>query len=296
MIENNDKGVNKSVINWYPGHMAKTKKEINEKINLIDIIYEVIDSRMPISSRIADIDEIVKNKPRIIIFTKYDLCDEKETDKFVKYYEDLGHIVICCDLINNKNIINKIIAETNIILKDMNEKRLAKGMKPRSARALVIGVPNVGKSTLINRLVGKKATVIGDKPGVTKALSWIRINKDLELLDSPGILWPKFDNQDNAYNLAALSSIKEEVIDKESLALYILKIMYRLYPERLKERYGIEQIDFSDIVPTLDIIATKRGALLKGGEKDYDKVYSLIIRDLKENLLGKITFDRFEEI
>lgn len=287
---------NKTNINWYPGHMAKTKKEINEKINLIDIIYEVIDSRMPISSRIADIDEIVKNKPRIIIFTKYDLCDEKETDKFVKYYENLGHIVICCDLINNKNIINKIIAETNIILKDMNEKRLAKGMKPRSARALVIGVPNVGKSTLINRLVGKKATVIGDKPGVTKALSWIRINKDLELLDSPGILWPKFDNQDNAYNLAALSSIKEEVIDKESLALYILKIMDHLYPERLKERYGIEQINFSDIVPTLDIIATKRGALLKGGEKDYDKVYSLIIRDLKENLLGKITFDRFEEI
>ena len=295
MNEKNN-GVNKSVINWYPGHMAKTKKEINEKINLIDIIYEVIDSRMPISSRIADIDEIIKNKPRIIIFTKYDLCDEKETDKFVKYYESFGYRVICCDLINNKNIINKIIAETNIILKDMNEKRIAKGMKTRSARALVIGVPNVGKSTLINRLVGKKATVIGDKPGVTKALSWIRINKDLELLDSPGILWPKFDNQDNAYNLAALSSIKEEVIDKESLALYILKIMYRLYPERLNERYGIEQIDFSDIVPTLDTIAIKRGALLKGGEKDYDKVYSLIIRDLKENLLGKITFDRFEEI
>ena len=291
-----DNRQNLTNINWYPGHMAKTKKEINEKINLIDIIYEVIDSRMPISSRIADIDEIIKNKPRIIIFTKYDLCDEKETDKFVKYYENLGHIVICCDLINNKNIINKIIAETNIILKDMNEKRLAKGMKPRSARALVIGVPNVGKSTLINRLVGKKATVIGDKPGVTKALSWIRINKDLELLDSPGILWPKFDNQDNAYNLAALSSIKEEVVDKESLALYILKIMYRLYPERLNERYGIEQIDFSDIVSTLDTIAIKRGALLKGGEKDYDKVYSLIIRDLKENLLGKITFDRFEEI
>lgn len=294
MNENNV--LNKSVINWYPGHMAKTKKEINEKINLIDIIYEVIDSRMPISSRIADIDEIIKNKPRIIIFTKYDLCDEKETDKFVKYYESLGHRVICCDLINNKNIINKIIAETNVILKDMNEKRLAKGMKLRSARALVIGVPNVGKSTLINRLVGKKATVIGDKPGVTKSLSWIRINKDLELLDSPGILWPKFDNQDNAYNLAALSSIKEEVIDKESLALYILKIMYHLYPERLKNRYSIEQIDFSNIVPTLDTIAIKRGALLKGGEKDYDKVYSLIIRDLKENLLGKITFDRFEEI
>lgn len=286
----------KKTINWYPGHMAKTKREIAEKINLIDVIYEVIDSRMPLSSKIVDIDNLIKNKPRIVVFTKYDLCDKEETNKFVKYYESLGYKVICCDLINNKNVVNKIIEESNIILKDMNEKRKEKGLKPRSIRALVVGVPNVGKSTLINRLVGKKAAVIGDKPGVTKALSWIRINKDIELLDSPGILWPKIENQLHAYNLAALSSIKEEIIDSYQLSTHILKTMYCLYPENLKNRYGIEHIDFDDIVPTLDQIATKRGALLKCGEKDYDKVYSIIIRDLKENLLGNITFDRIEEI
>ena len=286
----------KKTINWYPGHMAKTKREITEKINLIDVIYEVIDSRMPLSSKIVDIDNLIKNKPRIVIFTKYDLCDKKETDKFVKYYESLGYKVICCDLINNKNVVNRVIEESNLILKEMNEKRKEKGLKPRAIRALVVGVPNVGKSTLINRLVGKKATMIGDKPGVTKSLSWIRINKDIELLDSPGILWPKIENQTHAYNLASLSSIKEEILDPYQLSIHILKMMYKLYPNNLKERYGIEKIDFDDIIPTLDTIAIKRGALLKGGEKDYDKVYSIIIRDLKENHLGYITFDRIEDL
>ena len=293
---NSNESCHKTSINWYPGHMAKTKREIIEKINLIDVIYEVLDSRMPLSSKIIDIDNLIKTKPRIMVFTKYDLCDKKETDKFVEYYESLGHKVICCDLINNNNVINKIIEESNIILKEMNEKRASKGLKPRAIRALVIGVPNVGKSTLINRLVGKKAVMIGDKPGVTKALSWVRINKNIELLDSPGILWPKIENQNHAYNLAALSSIKEEIIDPYQLSLHILKTMYHLYPENLKKRYDIETIDFNDIIPTLDQIALKRGALLKGGEKDYDKVYSIIIRDLKENLLGNITFDRIGEL
>ena len=252
--------------------------------------------RVILTIKLIDIDDLVKNKPRIVIFTKYDLCDQEETNKFVKYYESLGYKVLCCDLINNKNVVNRIIEESNIILKDMNEKRKEKGLKPRAIRALVVGVPNVGKSTLINRLVGRKAAVIGDKPGVTKALSWIRINKDIELLDSPGILWPKIENQQHAYNLASLSSIKEEILDPYELSVHILKTMYKLYPEHLKRRYGIEKIDFDDIVPTLDQIAIKRGALLKGGEKDYDKVYSIIIRDLKDNLLGKITFDRIEEL
>ena len=197
---------NKTNINWYPGHMAKTKREIKDMINLIDIIYEVIDSRMPISSKIVDIDELINDKPRIIIMTKYDLCDKKETDKFVAHYENLGHKVICCDLMNNKNVVSKILDESNSVLKDMNAKRKAKGMKPRSIRALVVGVPNVGKSTLINRLVGKKAATIGDKPGVTKSLSWIRINKDIELLDSPGVLWPRLDDQEGAKTLASFSS------------------------------------------------------------------------------------------
>ncbi|MDD3241998.1 MAG: ribosome biogenesis GTPase YlqF [Bacilli bacterium] len=278
-------------INWYPGHMAKTKREIKEKIDLIDVVYEVIDARMPISSKIVDIDNLVRNKPRILIVTKYDLCDRTHTDMILDNYIKKGFSVVKVDLINGNNV-GDIISLTNKILVDMNEKRKLKGMKPRAIRALIVGIPNVGKSTLINRLVGRKAVNVGNKPGVTKSLSWIRINKDIELLDSPGILWPKLANQDHAYNLASLSSIKEEILNVEDIAMYILKTMNRLYPNNLKERYGIESIDFDNIEETLDAIAIRRGALKKGGVCDYDKVYYIIIRDIKDGLLGRVTFDR----
>ena len=175
-------------INWYPGHMAKTKREISEKLNLVDIVYEVIDARMPISSKIVDIDNLIKDKPRILIMTKYDLCDKEETNKFIDYYEEKGYKVIPVDLMSGLNV-KKIIEESRKVLKEENDKRKAKGLKPRSIRALIIGVPNAGKSTLINRLVGKKSAGVGNKPGFTKSLSWIRINKDIELLDTPGIIF-----------------------------------------------------------------------------------------------------------
>lgn len=289
---NNDNRQN-STINWYPGHMAKTKKEIKEKINLVDLVYELIDARMPLSSKMQDIDELLKGKPRIIIMTKYDLCDKKETDKFISYYKSLGHIVIPVDLKEGKTP-KVILAKSNEVLTLMNEKRKAKGMKPRSMRALIIGVPNVGKSTLINKLVDKKAVNVGNKPGVTKQLSWIRINKDIELLDTPGLLWPKFEEQKQALILSSLSSIKEEIIDAEELAIFILNTMYTLYPDQLKERYGIENIEDFDEVYTH--IGKKRGALVKGGEVDYDKVNFIVIRDLKEGYLGNITMDRIEDV
>ena len=278
-------------INWYPGHMAKTRREIKEKIDLIDIIYEVIDARMPISSKIVDIDDLVKNKPRILIVTKYDLCDQVETDKILDNYKELGYTVIPVDLVNGKNV-NKIITASETLLKSMNEQRKNKGLKPRNIRALVIGAPNVGKSTLINRLVGKKAVSIGDKPGVTKNLGWIRIHKDIDLLDSPGILWPKLENQYQASILASLSSIKEEILDEQELAIFILKIMNDLYPEKLYERYKLDNIDFKNVEETLEKIAIKRGALKKGGIADLQKVYYIIIRDLKEGNFGCVTLDR----
>lgn len=284
-------GLQKSVINWYPGHMAKTRREIKEKIDLIDIIYEVIDARMPISSKIIDIDELVKNKPRLLIVTKYDLCDIEKTNKILATYKEKGYIVITVDLTSGKNV-NQIITESEKLLKEMNEKRKAKGLKPRNIRALVVGSPNVGKSTLINCLVGKKVTSTGDKPGVTKNLGWIRIHKDIDLLDSPGILWPKLENQHQASILASLSSIKEEILISQDLALFILKIMNDLYPNKLKERYKLDNIDFDDIEKTLGEIAKRRGALQKGGTIDYEKVYNIIIRDLKDGSLGKITLDR----
>lgn len=280
----------KTNINWYPGHMAKTRKEIKEKLALIDVVYEVVDSRMPISSRIIDIDEIIKNKPRIIVMTKYDMCDLEETNKIIDFYKNEGHSVVCVDLIKGKNI-NNILVETSKISDKLNENRKKKGLKPRNIRVLVMGAPNVGKSTLINRLVGKKATATGDKPGVTKHLGWIKIGKNIELLDSPGMLWPKIENQIHALNLAAFSSIKEEIIDLESLSIYILNTMEKLYPDALEERYGFKELD-EDIIISLNNIGEKRKTYLKGGEIDYDKVYRIIVNDLRDGMLGRVTFDR----
>ena len=202
---------NKTNINWFPGHMAKTKREISENLNLIDIVYEVIDARMPISSKIVDIDELIKDKPKILIVTKYDLCDKNETDKILEMYKKMNYKVISFDLKNDN--VNNLINETNKIMKDINEVRVKKGLKERAARVLIVGVPNVGKSTLINRLVGRKSAGVGDTPGFTKTLNWIRVNKDIELLDSPGILWPKLEDQEAAHTLAALSSIQEELLN-----------------------------------------------------------------------------------
>lgn len=281
---------NKTNINWYPGHMAKTKREIVEKLNLIDIVYEVIDARMPLSSKIVDIDELIKEKPRILVMTKYDLCDKVETDKIIKYYENMGYKVVPVDLMSGLNV-KKIFDYTKEIMDIENKKRESKGMKPRAARALIVGVPNAGKSTLINRLVGKKSAGVGNTPGFTKSLSWIRINKDVELLDSPGILWPKMEDQEAAHVLACLSSIKEEILNPDAIATFILKKLYQLYPDRLEDRYGIVELD-EDLVEAYDMIAKKRGALSRGGVADYDKVSNIIIRDLKNGYFGNITFDR----
>lgn len=290
-MNNDEKVFQKSNINWYPGHMAKTKREIKEKLPLIDVVYEVVDARMPISSKVIDIDDIIKNKPRILIMTKYDMCDKSQTDKIIKYYKEKGYSVVPVDLIKNTNV-NLIIKETSKVGDIINVERKKKGLKPKqSVRALVIGAPNVGKSTLINRLVGKKKTVTGNKPGVTKQLSWIRVGSNIELLDTPGILWPKLENQEHAYNLAALSSVKEEVIDLQDLSIYILHKLNELYPNYLEKRYGITTVS-DDIIATLEEIGNRRGAKISGGEIDYDKVYSIIIRDLKEGLIGPITLDR----
>jgi len=274
-------------INWYPGHMAKTKREIKEKLDLIDIVFEVIDARIPKSSKNIDVNDLIKNKPRILIMTKIDLCDNLKTSNWVSHYKKLGYKVITLDLINNPNL-SEILNETNKISKEINKKRSEKGLKPRRVRALILGIPNVGKSTLINRLVGKKATNVGNKPGVTKQLEWIRINNDIELLDTPGILWPRFDNQETALNLAAMTAIKEEILDVEEVAIYIIDKMLKLYPDNLKSRYNIT--DTQDIITILDQIGKKIGAI-RNQETDYEKVYTIILKDLREGYLGKVTFD-----
>ena len=276
-------------INWYPGHMAKTKREIKEKLDLIDIVFEIIDARIPKSSKNIDVDSLIKNKPRVLIMTKLDLCDEVETKKWIKYYEEKGYKVIALDLINNPNL-NLIYNETSKLQNELNKKRHEKGLKERRIRALIVGIPNVGKSTLINRLVGRKATNVGNKPGITKQLEWIRINNELELLDTPGILWPKFEDQEAALNLAAMTAIKEEILDIEEVAIYIINTMLKLYPDNIKNRYNLT--DTSDIVIILDQIGKKIGAI-RNKETDYDKVYTTVLKDLREGYLGKVTFDKY---
>ena len=289
MNNTNEKKLDKININWYPGHMAKTRREIKEKIDLIDIVYEVIDARMPKSSRIKDLDEIISNKPRIMIFTKYDMCDKIVTDNLISEYENNCEI-IKTNLKENSDITKKIISKTEFILKGINEKRIAKGLNKRNYRALVIGVPNVGKSTLINRLARKNIQSTGNIAGVTKSISWIKLNKNIELMDTPGILWPKIDDEIISYNLASLTSIKEEILNKDDIAIYIIRKLYNYYPNLLFEKYGIDNIDDMNIV--FDKIGRKRGCLMKGNVVDLEKVYTIIINDLKEGKIGKVTFDR----
>jgi ribosome biogenesis GTP-binding protein ylqF len=281
---------NKTNINWYPGHMAKTKREIREKLDLIDIVYEVIDARMPISSRLEDVNDITKNKKKIIILTKYDLCDKEETDKIINSYKN-NSIVIPLDLL--KGDVSVVINETVKLMKEENDKRKLKGMQERPARVAIIGAPNVGKSTLINRLVGRRSVNVGNKPGVTKSLSWIRINKDVELLDTPGILWSKIKDYDRGYILASFSSIKEEVARPIDVAVYILRKLEELYPNLLKERYGIDSLT-DTLEEEFEVIGRLRGALQRGGVADYLKVATIVIKDLQEGRIGKVTFDRLK--
>ena len=284
---------NSTNINWYPGHMAKTKRLIKEKYNLIDIVYEVIDARIPKSSKIKDIDDLLKDKPRILIMTKKDLCDMNETKKWIKYYEDKGYIVVAVDLSQN-NSVNEIIDLTHKITNEIQEKRLSKGLAKKEIRALVIGIPNVGKSTLINRLAGKKVAVIGNNPGVTKNLSWLKTTSGILLLDSPGILWPKLSEEDVALNLASFTAIPRDILPVDRIAVHILNKLSIFYPNILKTRYNLDYVDNDLLDEVYDTIGRKIGAVVSGGEIDYDRVSKTILEDIKNERIKGITFDRID--
>ena len=276
----------KTNINWYPGHMKKTKDELKKVMPYIDIVYEVIDARIPYSSKIKDIDSIIRNKTRILIMSKKDLCDINVTNSWIKYYEEMGYKVLLIDL-NDQNDYKKITLLTNDLVSHINEKRKANGLKEKEIKACVLGIPNVGKSTLINKLAGKKVSKVGNLPGVTKSLTWLKTKYKLLILDTPGILWPKFDDEKVAFNLASMTAIKEDVLPIGDIAYYILNTLGKYYPEILNSRYKIDKVTDD----SFDIIAKNIGAI-SNGEVDYTRVYKMIINDVKQEYIKGSTFDR----
>lgn len=285
-------GLHKSVINWFPGHMAKARREITEKIKVIDIVIELVDARAPYSSKNPMINEITKNKPRLIVLTKKDMADDQYTKQWVQYYEKCGYQAMSVNL-KNFNEYQKVIEKCRVVLKDKMEKEKSRGLKPRAIRAMVLGIPNVGKSTFINKLANRKATVTGNKPGVTKAQQIIRIAKDFELFDTPGVLWPKLDDEHVAKNIALLGSIKQSILPLDDLFIEAMRYLSKHYPELLKERYQLE-IDENDpdwIIHTFDHIAKIRKIKPLRGETDYDRVMELFFSEVNDGSIGKITWE-----
>jgi ribosome biogenesis GTPase A len=281
-------------IQWFPGHMAKAKREVSEKLKLIDIVYELVDARIPSSSRNPMIDEIIKNKPRIVLLNKADMADPEATKQWITYFQEQKIHALAIDSQTGTGI-KKIVDLSKDILREKFDKMRAKGIKPRAIRALIVGIPNVGKSTLINRLAHRHIAKTGDRPGITKAQQWIKVGKELELLDTPGILWPKFEDENVGLKLATTGAIKDEILNLQDVAVFALNFLKEQYPQRLMERYSLTAIP-ENIVELFDEIGKRRGCLMSGGLIDYDKTSEIVLRDIRTEKLGPLTFETPDDI
>jgi ribosome biogenesis GTPase A len=276
-------------IQWFPGHMAKAKREVAEKLKLVDFVIELVDARAPLSSQNPMLHEILQEKPKMIVLMKKDLADPNITNEWLAYNKDRGVPSISIEA-NKKQDIQKVIQLAKDLGKEKLEKLKAKGVRPRPSRAMIIGIPNVGKSTLINRLANKKMAQTGDKPGVTKKQQWIKVKKEFELLDTPGILWPKFEEEEVGYRLASIGTIKDQILPKEDVAAYVLDYLKTYYPPLLEARFGFA--DYDDIMEAFEEIGKKRGCLESGGHINFEKVSDVILQDLRTGKLGLISFER----
>ncbi len=278
-------------INWFPGHMAKARREISEALKNVDIVLELRDARIPFASQNPMVDEIVGQKPRLILLNKANMADKKVTKDFIDYYKKQGIIALDIDS-NDKYNIDKVFPTVKEILIDKINKDREKGKIFTNIRGLVIGIPNVGKSTFINILSKRKAAKVGDKPGVTKSNTWIKIQDGFQILDTPGILWPKFEDQQVAVRLSICGSIKDEVVELSNISFEAIKYLKRLYPDKLSERYDLGDISSLEEIEIIDLIGKKRGCLMKGGFIDYDRVSKLIINDFRSLKIGAMTLER----
>lgn len=281
-------------INWYPGHMKKTKELIQNNLKLVDVVIELLDARIPISSRNPNIDEILGNKPRVVILNKADLSDQLLLKEWINFYKSLDIQAIPFDSLSGgstKELMNSIRLAANEKLKLLEKK----GRENRPLRLMIVGIPNVGKSSFINSLAGKKSAKTGNKPGVTRGKQWIRLRKDLELFDTPGILWPKIDDLNVGLKLAFTGAIKDEILDKDEIALKLIESLINRYPSYIADRYKLNEIKESPL-GVMEDIAVKRGCIRGGGQLDYNKVSNIIIDEFRKGKIGKITLEKPDDL
>lgn len=281
-------------INWYPGHMKKTKEMVQNNLKLVDVVIELLDARIPLSSKNPEIDKLAHNKPRVVVLNKSDLSDRTKLNKWISYYQSKGIKAIPVDTLKGSGV-NKIVEECKNVTKEKMDALKEKGRKERAIRVMIVGVPNVGKSSLINKLTGRKSTQTGDRPGVTKGKQWVRLKGNLELLDTPGILWPKFEDQNIALNLAFTRAIKDEILDIDTLGLKFIEKMSKIEPEKLKDRYKLDSLG-EEPLETMEMIGRKRGFILGKNELDYTRIAKTVLNEFREGKLGKITLETPDDI
>ena len=298
----NEKSYASTSINWFPGHMAKTRRQITEDLNLVDVVVEILDARIPISSQNPDIKEITKNKKKIVVLNKCDLSDEKDNRKWIKYFEKQGCEAILVNS-NNGNGVNEVIRQIQKTMQEENEIYAKKGRVGRKIRVMIVGIPNVGKSSFINRIAKKNSAGVANRPGVTKQKQWIHVNNEIELMDTPGVLWPKFESNDVALNLAFTGTIKDTILEITEVAYNLTKFLLKEYRENLIERYELdeekvkaillqEQSENENIYEIMQLIGKKRGAIISGGNIDDEKTSRIILDDFRNGKIGRITLEK----